>query len=406
MDLKTLKELSNKVEADLARKKREEEEEEKKEMFTDSEDSDLPLDAPMEDDGILDELFGNSSGSDGDDLTAAPIPPGAVQNNPSGPAVEQPVQQAPPQPKKPDKSEIFFRELKEKTDEINEIIEMYLPEETGYQRTVLSAMNYSVKAGGKRIRPLLMKETYTLFGGKSKVIEPFMAAIEMIHTYSLVHDDLPAMDNDMLRRGKPTTHAKYGEAMAILTGDALLNLAFEIILRAFSKDRIDPEPIGTDKVIFALSILAEKAGIYGMIGGQVIDVEGEKSGIVSKKRMDTVYRLKTGALIEASMMIGAILGGAVDSDVSEIERIAGKIGLAFQIQDDILDVIGDSQVIGKETGQDARNNKMTYVSYEGMEKSAEDIKKLTDEAISGLNGFLYQNEFLNELVEYLVYRDK
>ncbi|MBQ1547910.1 MAG: hypothetical protein IIZ61_05910, partial [Lachnospiraceae bacterium] len=135
MDLKTLKELSNKVEADLARKKREEEEEEKKEMFTDSENSDLPLDAPMEDDGILDELFGNSSGSDGDDLTAAPIPPGAVQNNPSGPAVEQPVQQAPPQPKKPDKSEIFFRELKEKTDEINETIEMYLPEETGYQRT-------------------------------------------------------------------------------------------------------------------------------------------------------------------------------------------------------------------------------------------------------------------------------
>ena len=300
----------------------------------------------------------------------------------------------------------FIKEMEERTELINGILRKFLPEESGLQQTAAKAMNYSVEAGGKRIRPMLMMESWKLFGGKGEAIEPFMAAIEMIHTYSLVHDDLPAMDNDKLRRGKPTTHAKYGEAMAILTGDALLNFAFEIILRAFAKDRIDPDQIGTDKVIIALSILAEKAGIYGMVGGQVIDVEGEKNKLVSRERMDMVYRLKTGALIEASMMIGAVLGGAVDSDVNEIEKIAGKIGLAFQIQDDILDVIGDSQVTGKETGQDEKNNKMTYVSYEGIEKSAADIKELTDEAIAGLNGFLYQNEFLNTLVEYLVYRDK
>ena len=230
----------------------------------------------------------------------------------------------------------FKEELQKRTEEIEELLRRYLPKEEGFQKTVLEAVNYSVTAGGKRLRPILMRETYRMFGGSGPVIEPYMAAIEMIHTYSLVHDDLPAMDNDEYRRGRKTTHAVYGEAMGILAGDALLNLAFETAAQAFELDL-------SERTAKAMRILAEKAGIYGMIGGQVVDVESEGYAI-SREKLDFIYRLKTSALIESSMMIGAVLAGATEDEVERIERTARDVGLAFQIQDDILDVTSTLEV--------------------------------------------------------------
>ncbi|MBQ1604699.1 MAG: polyprenyl synthetase family protein [Lachnospiraceae bacterium] len=293
------------------------------------------------------------------------------------------------------------KELSYRAAEVDRVIYSYLPsDQHGYQKIVMEAMNYSVLAGGKRIRPILMLETYKLFGGSSKAIEPFMAAIEMIHTYSLVHDDLPAMDNDMLRRGKPTTHAKYGEAIGILAGDGLLNYAFETALQA-----LDIEP--DNKAVYkSLQVLAKKAGIYGMIGGQVVDIEADKQYGISKNRLDFIYELKTGALIEAAMMIGAYLGGANQDEVDQIEQMAKKIGLAFQIQDDILDVVGDEAKLGKTVGSDAKNQKATYVVFEGLDKAKDDVEKLTEEAIKILIDFPYENIFLEKLIMWLVMRDK
>ena len=282
-----------------------------------------------------------------------------------------------------------------------EKINKYLPLASGMQNTIIEAMRYSVQAGGKRLRPVLMEETFSLFGGEGDEIYCFMAAIEMIHTYSLVHDDLPAMDNDMLRRGKPTTHAVYGEAMGVLAGDALLNYAFETALKAF-----DVEASNHKAIIKALRVLAKKAGIYGMIGGQVVDVESEKNQLdITEEKINFIYELKTGALIEASMMIGAILAGADDNEINLIEQIASKIGMAFQIQDDILDIEGDEKVLGKPIGSDERNEKATYVTFAGIEKSKKEVKRLTDEAIGILKELPYENKFLEDLLSYLVYRD-
>lgn len=199
----------------------------------------------------------------------------------------------------------FMEELQQKVEHINNVLEKFLPAEDGQQRIIFEAMNYSVRAGGKRLRPMLMEEAYHMFGGSSAVIEPFMAAIEMIHTYSLVHDDLPAMDNDEYRRGKKTTHAVYGEAMGILAGDALLNLAYETAAKAFDMEVTDA------RVARAFTVLAKKAGVYGMVGGQVVDVESEKSDDrpITREKLDFIYRLKTGALIESSMMIAQSLQG-------------------------------------------------------------------------------------------------
>lgn len=294
------------------------------------------------------------------------------------------------------------KEIAYKASDADRMIYRVLPAEKGYQKTVFQAMNYSVLAGGKRIRPILMLETYKLFGGSNKAIESFVAAIEMIHTYSLVHDDLPAMDDDELRRGKLTTHAKFGEAMGVLAGDGLLNYAFEIVL-----DTLD-ETKGADNraVIRSLKVLAKKAGIYGMIGGQVVDVEAEKQYGISKNRLDFIYELKTGALIEAAMMIGAILGGATDEEVEQIEDVAKKIGLAFQIQDDVLDVIGETETIGKSVGSDEKNQKATYVVFEGLEKAKQEVADLTDDAIAILQELPYENPFLTELLRWMVLRDK
>ena len=239
--------------------------------------------------------------------------------------------------------------ITEHTKEVEDIITKFLPAEEGYQKTVMEAMNYSFLAGGKRLRPMLMLETYRLFGGSSKAIEPFMAAIEMIHTYSLIHDDLPAMDNDDYRRGRKTTHVVYGEAMGILAGDALLNFAFETACKGLMA-----EP-GNPNVAKAMQILAQKAGIYGMLGGQVVDVEFEGLPL-EREKLDFIYDLKTGALIESSMLIGAVLAGADEEVQNVILQVAGDIGLAFQIQDDILDVTSDIETLGKPIGSDEKNH--------------------------------------------------
>lgn len=288
----------------------------------------------------------------------------------------------------------------EKVQEIERVLGEYLPEQTGYQKLIMEAMEYSVMAGGKRLRPMLMKETYELFGGTEKVIEPFMAAIEMIHTYSLVHDDLPAMDNDDYRRGRKTTHVVYGEAMGILAGDALLNFAFETAAKAFTMFPENSLQIGK-----AMQILAGKAGIYGMIGGQVVDVESAGKAI-SKEVLDFIYELKTSALIESSMMIGAILAGADDKDVQRIETIAKNVGIAFQIQDDILDVTSSVEVLGKPVLSDEKNEKTTYVTLVGVEQAKKYVEQISNEAIELLGEFEDENPFLEELLRELIHREK
>ena len=296
----------------------------------------------------------------------------------------------------------FMEELQQKVEHINNVLEKFLPVEEGQQRIIFEAMNYSVRAGGKRLRPILMEETYHMFGGSSAVIEPFMAAIEMIHTYSLVHDDLPAMDNDEYRRGKKTTHAVYGEAMGILAGDALLNLAYETAAKAFDMEVTDA------RVAMAFTVLAKKAGVYGMVGGQVVDVESEKSDDcpITREKLDFIYRLKTGALIESSMMIGAILAGASSDEISRVEQIAAKLGLAFQIQDDVLDVTSTLEVLGKPVGSDEKNNKATYVTFEGLDKAVSDVERISKEAEEQLDDLGYDDAFLKELFEYLIHREK
>ena len=291
------------------------------------------------------------------------------------------------------------QEIKERTGQIEEILKKYLPAEEGWQKTVIEAMNYSFTAGGKRLRPMLMLETYRMFGGKSEIIEPFMAAIEMIHTYSLIHDDLPAMDDDEYRRGRKTTHVVYGEAMAILAGDGLLNLAYETAVSAVVKSE------GNIYAVRALDILAKSAGIYGMVGGQTVDVEND--GVpLKQEQLDFIYRLKTGALIQAAMHMGAVLAGATQNEQDAICQIASNIGLAFQIQDDILDVTGTLEEIGKPVGSDEKNEKTTYVTLEGLKKAQSDVERLTEESVELMQGLVVKNEFLTELLQYLVHRKK
>ncbi len=296
-------------------------------------------------------------------------------------------------------------EIKSRTETIEQILNAYLPNEEELASDVVRAMNYSVNAGGKRLRPMLMQETYRLFGGTGKVIEPFMAAIEMIHTYSLVHDDLPAMDNDEYRRGKKTTWAQYGEAVAILAGDGLLNYAFETALKAFSREGADMQ-----RVARALSILADKAGIFGMIGGQDADIAAEHSGeALTLSELLYIHEHKTAALIQAAMMIGAVLAGADDMSVETIEKAAYEIGIAFQIQDDILDVTSTFEELGKPIGSDEKNNKVTYVTLKGIEEASREQKELSNHAIGLLEAFGeqgYHNAFLTDLVKSLITRLK
>ena len=294
----------------------------------------------------------------------------------------------------------FKEELKQKTARAEQVITSFLPKEEGFAKHMAEAMNYSMRAGGKRLRPVFMAEMYELLGGTGEVIRPFMAAMEMIHTHSLIHDDLPALDNDEYRRGKKTTHVVFGESAAILAGDALLNYAYETAFRAFDLAKGEKELRRTAR---ALEILGEKTGIKGMLGGQGADVENDGKPL-SKDMLDFIYENKTSALIEASLMIGAVLAGT--EDMAKIEKIGSCIGLAFQIQDDILDVTSSREELGKPVGSDAKNNKTTYVTLEGIEKAGEEVKRRTEMAIELLDDLPGEKEFLKELFLSLCNRRK
>jgi geranylgeranyl diphosphate synthase, type II len=331
----------------------------------------------------------------------------------------------------------FNREQEIRVRYIEEVINKFLPKEEGYQKVIFEAMNYSILAGGKRLRPMLMLETYKLFDGKDLTcIEPFIAAIEMIHTYSLVHDDLPAMDNDEYRRGRKTTHVVFGEAFGILAGDALLNYAFETTLKAITKMTDN----NLKNAVKALEVLSAKAGIYGMIAGQVIDITGVKSMDSSGNELDKekakqvdnqvenldnaqekdseninkllldklncMYQLKTGALIEASMMIGAIMAGANEKEILVVEQMASDIGLAFQIQDDILDVTSTTEILGKPVLSDERNEKVTYVTIMGIDHAKSQVESLSQAGLNGFEQLNRDNEFLRELIIKLITREK
>lgn len=296
----------------------------------------------------------------------------------------------------------FNKELSNRVEYIEEIINKQLCDENDekyLQREIFSAMNYSILAGGKRLRPMLLLECLRLFGGDDKEADKFMCAIEMIHTYSLVHDDLPAMDNDEYRRGKKTTHIVFGEGMGILAGDALLNYAFETGIQGVKESK------NTANALKALDILSRKAGVYGMIGGQVVDIKNENKQI-DIDTLDYINELKTGALIEASMMMGAALAGAGENDIKLIEKAGSYIGKAFQIQDDILDVTSTSEVLGKNVLSDEKNHKSTYVNLLGIDGASQKVKELSEEALRIIDGFDNKNEFLIELIESLIYRKK
>lgn len=290
--------------------------------------------------------------------------------------------------------------LKRRVEEIEAVIHAYMPAAEGHAKTVIAAMNYTMDAGGKRLRPMLMQEIYRKLGGNGKVIEPFMAAIEMIHTYSLIHDDLPALDNDDYRRGRETAHKVYGEAMAILAGDGLLNYAYETAAKAF--DMTEDLPT----VVRAYTVLTQKPGIYGMIGGQTVDVEltGEP---MTEDILKYVYDNKTGALLEASMMIGAILAGASEDIVTKTEQLAGMLGRAFQIQDDILDIEGTEEELGKPLHSDEENGKTTYVTLYGLEQAKTEVELLFQKAVELLDSIPGKNPFLRtELIPLMMRRRK
>ena len=296
----------------------------------------------------------------------------------------------------------FDEKLAEKVSDIEAGLKRYLPEETGYQQTIYKAMTYSVLAGGKRLRPMFMYEFYKLFHGqKEDIIRPFMAAVEMIHTYSLVHDDLPAMDNDDYRRGRLTTHKVFGEDMGILAGDALLNKAFETAFLAFDKaDETETTRIGR-----ALKIVGEKAGTEGMIGGQVVDVESNGVGL-DLPMITFIHEKKTCALLELSMMTGALLAGADGEQIRITEKIGRCVGMAFQIQDDILDITGDEKVLGKPVHSDEKNGKTTYATLVGLDKAKEAVKEYSEQALKQLALLPGDSLYLQELIRSLIDREK
>ena len=288
----------------------------------------------------------------------------------------------------------FKKELKERSIYIEDKIESYLPKEEGYQKTIFEAMNYSLRAGGKRLRPILLMEAYKLCQGQGEDFVPYSVAMEMIHTYSLIHYDLPALDNDDLRRGKPTNHIVFGEAMAILAGDALLNTAYETMLNATFKH---PRPELSLRAAYEIS---RGAGIYGMIGGQVVDVESEDKKI-NKDKLDYIHMNKTAAMIVGSVRAGAILAGIDEDRLESLTKYAENIGLAFQIVDDILDIEGDEKLLGKRVGSDLDNDKSTYPSLLGISESKKIVENLIEEAKISLEVFDSDAEFMNALADFI-----
>lgn len=285
--------------------------------------------------------------------------------------------------------------MSEMLKKIEQALLSFLPPENAYFQTVIDSMKYSLMAGGKRVRPMLVLEFAKLCGGSEDAAIPFACAIEMIHTYSLIHDDLPCMDDDDLRRGRPTNHKVFGEGVAVLGGDGLLTLAFETVLseRAVALN-------GFEKCAQAGRILARFAGTQGMIGGQIIDIESENKAI-SLERLKEMDRNKTGALMKAACLMGCISAGADEEKCRAAEEYADKIGLAFQIVDDILDVISDEQTLGKPIGSDKENNKSTYVSLLGMDECRRLSSQLTSQAIDQLSAFANDTTVLKDFALYL-----
>ncbi len=293
----------------------------------------------------------------------------------------------------------YQEEMKARILHVDAVIKDYMPKEGVYQKTLLSAMDYSIQGGGKRLRPIMLECVYQMYGGMGALAGPFMAAIEMIHSSSLVHDDLPALDNDDMRRGRKTTHKEYGEAMAILAGDALLNYAYETACRAFELAKEEQIP----RIGRAMKILADKSGVYGMLGGQSCDVEYEGREL-TEKMVEFINEHKTAALIEASLMIGGVLAGAPEEDIALLESVGHGIGLAFQIRDDILDVTGSTSEIGKPVGSDVRNKKTTFVSLFGVASGKDRIDMLSAKALKTFDHLSAKHEFLRQLLEELANR--
>ena len=283
---------------------------------------------------------------------------------------------------------------------VNEALDGYLPGADCLQKNVCDAMRYSIMAGGKRIRPVIALEFCRICGGEVRAALPFACAIEMVHTYSLIHDDLPCMDNDDMRRGRPSCHVKFGEATALLAGDALLSLAFETALCNNYKYRVKPENAAA-----AGFELAKASGAMGMVGGQIIDLEYENKK-ASLSVMEEMHKNKTGAMIEASAKIGCIAAGAGEAGIAAAADYARRVGLAFQIVDDILDVAGSGEKLGKPAGSDKENGKSTYVTLLGIENSRRLAQQLTDEAVRSLAVFAEKGEFLEWLALKLLKREK
>ncbi len=290
--------------------------------------------------------------------------------------------------------------LLEKRTIVDQALEDYLPEVNGPKEELYRAMRYSLFAGGKRLRPVLCIASAETVGGTYKDVMPVACAFEMIHTYSLIHDDLPAMDDDEMRRGKPTNHMVFGEAMAILAGDGLLTEAFRIMAC--------PELLknaGAERFRRVIEMVAFASGANGMVAGQALDIKAEGAKI-DTSLMEIIHEHKTGALLRASVTTGAILGGGTDKDIESLDKYGKNIGLAFQISDDILDIEGDSEEMGKQTGVDIERGKNTYPSIYGMEKSKIMLKEIIDDAIDMLSAFEDKAEPLRQIAVYIIERKK
>ncbi len=287
--------------------------------------------------------------------------------------------------------------LKEYARLTQEGLETYLPEQAGALETIFQAARYSALAGGKRLRPAILMEFYALHGENAEKALPFACALEMVHTYSLIHDDLPCMDNDDLRRGKPTNHKVFGEATALLAGDSLLTRAFETMLCHC------PTEIPAENALKAAGILAARAGMEGMIGGQVMDLDFETRR-PEKEELSQMVHLKTGCLLMAACEMGCALAGAGEEEMKKARLYGEKLGLAFQIQDDILDVTGSTEKLGKPVGSDAENHKNTFVSYYGLEECRRLVEENTRQAVEAV-ALLQGSDFLTELARSLQKRD-
>lgn len=292
----------------------------------------------------------------------------------------------------------FLSDLKKRSGEVSDALDKLVPPAGTYPQVIHEAARYSLLAGGKRLRPVLALATAEMLGGSTGDIMPAACALELIHTYSLIHDDLPAMDNDDLRRGMPTCHKKFGEDIALLAGDALLTMAFELIARCPMKGEITPE-----RLIRVVSEVAVAAGTTGLIGGQVVDVISSADR-VDGETLEYIHRNKTGAMYRVSVRSGAILSGAGESDLDRLTDYAQHLGMAFQITDDILDIEGDEKSLGKPTGSDIKNNKATYPALYGMDKAREMAAREAREAISAITPYGPEAWFLTGLVKFVVKR--